>query len=126
MKFRGYCCSFDTDLKKDIFTQGCFQYTLPIPIFYEHKSFIGYVNKIKENHNGLYIEFTIYNNMYNNKLYSYIRYNFFKGLLNYLSLGFTVKQCYYLNNIRYLINIEILEISIVKKPTQPNTKFYLR
>lgn len=120
MEFKGYCCNFKVDLNKDIFLPSSFIIPSFLPILYEHKKIIGYVTYIKENLNGLYIEFYIKN------INTFIMKKIFDGFLNNLSIGFRPIKYFYKNNIRHIKLLEVIEISIVEKPAQINTKFYLK
>jgi HK97 family phage prohead protease len=119
MKFKGYCCTFQIDLNKDIFLPKSFIIPSFIPILYEHKKMIGYITYIKEKNHGLYIEFKI------KTFDEFIVRKIFDGFLNNLSIGFIPIKYFYKNNIRYITLVKILEVSIVEKPAQNNTKFYL-
>lgn len=109
--YKGYCCNFFVDKNYDKFLKNSFIFPEKLPIMYEHKILIGYSNKIIENDFGVYVEFYLFNSI--------------PYLPNYLSIGFKCLNFFYKNNIRYISKAEILEISLVKNPSQFNTYIYV-
>jgi hypothetical protein len=112
--FRGYCCHFLVDRNKDKFLKNSFIYEEKIPILYEHKIIIGYTTQVREDSFGLYIEFKLFDTL--NKIDFQIP--------SKLSVGFKCLKYFYKKNIRYIVKAKILEISLVKNPSQPTTYYY--
>jgi hypothetical protein len=110
--YKGYCCNFFVDKNKDKFLKNSFLFQQKIPVLYEHKFIIGHTTKIIEDHFGLYVEFQIFNK---NKIINTYRN---------LSIGFECLDAFKKNYIRYIKKAKILEISIVKNPSQIATYFY--
>ena len=110
--YKGYCCNFFVDKNKDKFLENSFLFQQKIPVLYEHKFLIGYTTKILEDDFGLYVEFQIFTK--NTKI----------NTCRNLSIGFKCLDFFKKNNIRYIKKAEILEISIVKNPSQIATYFY--
>lgn len=109
--YEGYCATFTRDKTGDKFFPNSFLYELPIPLFYEHKYKIGYIEDIKEDSKGLYV--TFFTN-------HFIDHSNYKNNY-YLSVGFILVKK---ENILYrnLKQVRIIEISIVKNPAQIGTK----
>ena len=76
-----------------------------LPILKEHNGQpIGLVTHIESTKKGIFIKFKTT-----------------EQISGFLSIGFKTIKCLFKNNIRYLQEIEILEISVVEKPVQHET-----
>ena len=122
--FYGYASIFNvTDSYNDVIINGAFKDTLinnkEIQLCWQHDSnkVIGKFNIIKEDDIGLYVEGKI--DINNNKnIYSYVK----NELVNGLSIGYTVNNCYTdKKGRRVLTSINLKEISIVSFPVNKHS-----
>ncbi len=129
--FGGYASVFNTiDANNDVILPGSFKETLlkkrndyinyhnwQIDLLWEHNidQLIGFIESLTEDEYGLYVTAKVDISLnLGNEIIDLIKHRIVSGL----SIGFQVKNSYYndYNNIRYISEVELLEISLVAIP----------
>jgi HK97 family phage prohead protease len=113
--FSGYASMFNTkDYTNDIIINGAFKNipsTVPLLLEHSHSNIIGKISNIIQDTQGLYVNGNLLNSTINKHNYN-------------LSIGFIVNN-FYINkqtNTRYITNLTLVEISLVKNPANKDAK----
>lgn len=110
--FYGYASVFNViDLNNDVILENSFKWNknVSIPVFLEHnpRKKIGKILKISQNSKGLFVEGVLESKCYQGEIK--------------LSVGYVLNDRYVRKNgVRFLSNLTLFEISIVKKPANIN------
>jgi len=129
--FEGYASTWDIDLGRDRAVKGCFNKCLEtkrfseIDILFNHddQEIIGELLEAKEDDTGLYIKAQLY--VGDIQRASEVKFLMDKGKLNKMSIGYIAEKKAYVEGIRELKQINLIEISVVKKPMNPNASILL-
>lgn len=123
----GYASVFNNvDSENDIITEGAFKNNIcnikSLPLLLEHNRTkqIGCISDVCEDAYGLYVQFVIPNQCaICQNLLTLIK----SGILKGLSIGYEVCKYYYdkSSNIRYITDLKLHEISLVKIPSNPKS-----
>jgi HK97 family phage prohead protease len=124
--FSGYASIFNKlDAHNDIILPGAFAETIKknsdIKLLWQHQCDepIGVITKLEETLHGLYVEGSILIEINRGKE----AYELLKSqIVNGLSIGFEVIDCFYNNDVRYIKAVKLWEVSIVTFPANENAK----
>jgi uncharacterized protein len=126
--FTGYASVFNKpDSTGDIILPGAFAETLRdnynrnIKLLWQHdpENPIGYLTEIRETIQGLYVEGNIITELPKGMdVYKLIN----KKVIDGLSIGFEVVDCFYNSDIRYIKKIKLWEVSIVTFPANVHAR----
>lgn len=117
MRIRGYVALFDVlDRGGDAIERGAFSNTLarrsdPLPVLWQHRPDrrIGTVSKVFEDERGLWVEADI-----DRSVASIV-----EGRTRGLSFGYRARRCGRQDGVRKLFEIDLLEVSVVTHPMNP-------
>lgn len=127
VEFHGYASVFNTlDLQNDIIMNNAFK-NLPesVPLLWQHdQTFpIGKITHISQDENGLYIEGFITKYTFTGKEAIHL---IEEGILDSLSIGYFVRDFFEVNEVNYLTEIDLVEVSLVSIPANKNAKLSMK
>ena len=122
LRFAGYASIFNRlDHGGDIVSQGAFARTLkqprPVPLLWQHQPgrVIGTIERLQEDGRGLQVIGKLADDEFGRLLGRELK----RGTLNGLSFGYRVSASRRSARHRALDEVELLEVSLVRKPMQP-------
>lgn len=122
LRFAGYASIFNRlDQGGDIVSRGAFARTLkqqrPIPLLWQHQpgKVIGIIERLQEDGRGLQVIGKLKDDEFGRLLGRELK----RGTLNGLSFGYRVQASRRNARHRALDEVELMEVSLVRKPMQP-------
>ncbi|GLR47442.1 HK97 family phage prohead protease [Sphingomonas astaxanthinifaciens] len=122
LRFAGYASVFDhRDRGGDIVRKGAFRRTLerkaPVPLLWQHQSgrSVGVIEHLAEDERGLQVIARLNDDEFGRLLSRELS----QGRLSGLSFGYRVRQSATNHRARELNDVELLEVSLVRRPMQP-------
>ena len=127
VEFSGYASVFDVlDSHNDVILKGAFKNIIDnIPLLWQHEvnNPIGKITLAKEDDFGLFIEgFITKKTKKANEAIELVN----QGVLGNLSIGYFVKKSEEKNNVNYVTELELKEISLVSIPANQETSITLK
>lgn len=123
MRFAGYAAVFDKpDKGGDIIRQGAFARALEraeeVPLLWQHKAgtAIGRIEHLSEDKRGLRVIASVGDGRSARLLES--------GKVNGLSFGYRVREAKDAGGLRELIELDLIEVSLVANPMQPKARVH--
>ena len=123
MRFAGYAAVFDRpDKGGDIVRKGAFLRTLErageVPLVWQHMpdAVIGRIEHLSEDRRGLRVIAAVNNPRAAGLLG--------RGKMDGLSFGYRVREAKSLGAVRELIQLDLVEVSLVANPMQPNARVH--
>lgn len=127
VRFAGYAALFDRlDNGGDVIRPGAFRETLKrqsdVPLLWQHRSgaVIGRIETIREDRKGLRVVGTVGGGARSGEVAELLRGKRVDGL----SFGYRVRQARRRDGVRELINLELVEVSVVNRPMQPSARIH--
>lgn len=122
IRFAGYAAVFDrVDNGGDIVRPGAFSHSLaarrPVPLLWQHKAgaVIGTVERIAQDRRGLRIIGQVDGGERGRWVASMVK----RGAVDGLSFGYRVRRSARRDGLRELIDLDLVEVSVVSAPMQP-------
>jgi HK97 family phage prohead protease len=127
VRFAGYAAVFDAlDRGGDVIRPGAFTRTLKmgeqVPLLWQHRGgeIVGRIETLREDKRGLRVIGTLDAETAKTALGRQMR----KRLIDGLSFGYQVRQSKQANGIRELIDLDLVEVSVVARPMQPLARIH--
>lgn len=127
VRFAGYAAIFDRlDNGGDVVRRGAFARTLSdkkiIPLLWQHRggTIIGEVEQLAEDRRGLRVIARLGSGEKAGSVAAQLR----RGSLNGLSFGYRVRRAERRNSVRDLIDLDLVEVSVVSNPMQPFARIH--
>jgi uncharacterized protein len=127
VRFAGYAAVFDRlDNGGDVVRAGAFRETLKrrgsLPLLWQHKPgvVIGSIDTIGEDRRGLRIIGTLGGSGRSGDIARALR----TGQIAGLSFGYKVREAKRQGGVRELIDLDLLEVSVVSNPMQPSARIH--
>lgn len=122
LRFAGYASVFDhLDRGGDIVRPGAFRRSLErqrkVPLLWQHQPGrpVGYIEHLAEDARGLQVIASLHNDAFGRELARELEH----GRLSGLSFGYRVKVAEQGRAAREISELELLEVSLVRRPMQP-------
>ena len=127
MRFAGYAAIFDRpDRGGDVVRAGAFERSLArgpgaVPLLWQHDTSrrVGRIEYLKEDRRGLRVIARLYGGTHGREAAARLR----DGRVAGLSFGYRARQVYG-KGLRELIDLDLIEISLVTKPMQPKARVH--
>lgn len=123
MRFAGYAAVFDrVDRGGDVVRRGAFSASLakaePVPLLLQHKAgeIVGYIEHLSEDQRGLRVIASIGDPRVGRLVEG--------GRLKGLSFGYRVRKARHGRVERELIDLDLVEVSLVARPMQPKARVH--
>lgn len=127
VRFAGYAAVFDRiDNGGDVVRRGAFARTLAagkkVPLLWQHRSgtVIGHVERLAEDKRGLRVIASLSSGEVARAVAAQMK----RGGLNGLSFGYCVRRAERRDHIRDLVDIDLVEVSVVSNPMQPLARIH--
>ena len=121
VRFAGYAAVFGAlDRGGDVILRGAFAKSLkagkPVPLLWQHRGgqVVGQLERLEEDERGLRVIGSLNPEAAGSELGRQMR----QRLIDGLSFGYQVRQAKQANGVRELIELELIEVSVVAKPMQ--------
>ena len=127
VRFAGYAAVFDRlDNGGDVVRSGAFRRSLQrqggVPLLWQHRAgaVIGQIEQIREDRRGLRVIGTIEGHGRAREVAALLRGKRVDGL----SFGYRVREAERRDGVRELLDLDLLEVSVVQRPMQPSARIH--
>jgi uncharacterized protein len=126
VRFAGYAAVFDVpDRGGDVVKPGAFARSLqlkpPVPLLWQHRGgeVVGRIEQVREDKRGLRVIGTL-----DPEASTTLGPKMRSRLIDGLSFGYQVRQSKQAEGVRELIEVDLIEVSVVSRPMQPLARIH--
>lgn len=127
IRFAGYAAVFNQlDNGGDVIRPGAFRDTLKrqsgVPLLWQHRAgaVIGRIDAVREDRRGLRVIGTVYGGERAAQIAGLLRSKRVDGL----SFGYRVREARTHDGVRELVDLDLVEVSVVHQPMQPSARIH--